>query len=380
MNKRVSPIGKADGTTFENLAERVKNVHDATSSVAKGAVNQLLTIRNWAIGCYIVEYEQEGCDRAKYGARLLQNLADKLSIKGLDRSMLNICRLFYIRYPQICATVSHKLQGIDYFPENLAVVEEKLRGSICETASRKFETPPELLVTRLSFSHIKEIMPIEDPMERFFYELECIKGTWNVRELRRQIDTKLYFRSGVSKKPELLLQRVEKSGADAVLSVKDAYTLDFLDLNVKDEFSETELEQAIMNHLQEFLLEMGKGFCFEARQKRIIIDDEYYFIDLVLYNRLLHCNVIVELKVGKFRIEHAAQLNAYISYFKDCEMVDGDNPPIGILLCTEKGPKMVQYVLNGMDEKLFVSTYKLQLPDKQQLENFLIKEVKEMGL
>lgn len=380
MNKRVPPIGKADGTTFEILAERVKNVHDATSSVAKGAVNQLLTIRNWAIGCYIVEYEQEGCDRAKYGARLLQNLADKLYIKGLDRSTLNVCRLFYIKYPQICATVSHKLQGIDYFPENLAIIEEKLRGSICETVSRKFETPPELLVTRLSFSHIKEIMPIEDPIERFFYELECIKGTWNVRELRRQIDTKLYFRSGISKKPELLLQRVEKGGADAVLSIKDAYTLDFLDLNAKDAFSESELEQAIMDHLQEFLLEMGKGFCFEARQKRIIIDDEYYFIDLVLYNRLLHCNVIVELKVGKFRIEHAAQLNAYISYFKDCEMVDGDNPPIGILLCTEKGPKMVQYVLNGMDEKLFVSTYKLQLPDREQLENFLIKEVKEMGL
>jgi predicted nuclease of restriction endonuclease-like (RecB) superfamily len=380
MNKRVSPIGKADGTTFEILAERVKDVHDATSSVAKGAVNQLLTIRNWAIGCYIVEYEQEGCDRAKYGARLLQNLADELSIKGLDRQLLNACRMFYVKYPQICATVSHKLQGIDYFPENLVVIKKKIREAICETVSRKFETPPELLVTRLSFSHIKEIMTIDDPMERFFYELECIKGTWSVRELRRQIDTKLYFRSGISKKPELLLQRVEKGGADAVLSVKDAYTLDFLDLNAKDEFSETELEQAIMDHLQEFLLEMGKGFCFEARQKRIIIDDEYYFIDLVLYNRLLHCNVIVELKVGKFRIEHAAQLNAYISYFKDCEMVDGDNPPIGILLCTEKGPKMVQYVLNGMDEKLFVSTYKLQLPDRQQLENFLIREVKEMGL
>ena len=380
MNKRVPPIGKADGTTFEILAERVKNVHNATSSVAKGAVNQLLTIRNWAIGCYIVEYEQEGCDRAKYGARLLQNLADELSIKGLDRQLLNACRMFYVKYPQICATVSHKLQGIDYFPENLVVIKKKIREAICETVSRKFETPPELLVTRLSFSHIKEIMTIDDPMERFFYELECIKGTWSVRELRRQIDTKLYFRSGISKKPELLLQRVEKGGADAVLSIKDAYTLDFLDLNAKDAFSESELEQAIMDHLQEFLLEMGKGFCFEARQKRIIIDDEYYFIDLVLYNRLLHCNVIVELKVGKFRIEHAAQLNAYISYFKDCEMVDGDNPPIGILLCTEKGPKMVQYVLNGMDEKLFVSTYKLQLPDRQQLENFLIKEVKEMGL
>lgn len=319
MNKRVPPISKADGTTFEILAERVKDVHNATSSVAKGAVNQLLTIRNWAIGCYIVEYEQEGCDRAKYGARLLQNLADELSIKGLDRQLLNACRMFYVKYPQICATVSHKLQGIDYFPENLVVIKKKIREAICETVSRKFQTPPELLVTRLSFSHIKEIMTIDDPMERFFYELECIKGTWSVRELRRQIDTKLYFRSGISKKPELLLQRVEKGGTDAVLSVKDAYTLDFLDLDAKDAFSETELEQAIMDHLQEFLLEMGKG-------------------------------------------------------------LDGDNPPIGILLCTEKGPKMVQYVLNGMDEKLFVSTYKLQLPDREQLENFLIKEVKEMGL
>ena len=390
MKKRVLPQnGKVDGaiteSTFENLAERVKEVHNATSSVAKGAVNQLLTIRNWAIGCYIVEYEQEGCDRAKYGARLLQNLADKLSIKGLDRSMLNVCRLFYIRYPQICETASHKLQMIGspkYITKALCLrnAEKKDSNEICDSMNHKFTTPPDVLLNHLSFTHIREILSIEDPVERFFYELECIKGTWNVRELRRQIDTKLYFRSGISKKPELLLQRIEKSGADAVLSVKNAYALDFLGLNAKDEFSETDLEQAIMDHLQEFLLEMGKGFCFEARQKRIIIDDEYYFADLVLYNRLLHCNVIVELKVGKFRIEHAAQLNAYISYFKDCEMVDGDNPPIGILLCTEKGPKMVQYVLNGMDEKLFVSTYKLQLPDKQQLKNFLIKEVKEMGM
>lgn len=387
MSKRKLPpnakVGEiASVSTFENLAERVKNVHNATSSVAKGAVNQLLTIRNWAIGCYIVEYEQEGRDRARYGARLLQNLSDKLSIKGLDRSMLNVCRLFYIRYPQICETASHKLQMIGSITNALCLknIVRKDSNEICDSVNHKFMTPPEVLLNHLSFTHIREILSLEDPVERFFYELECIKGTWNVRELRRQIDTKLYFRSGISKKPKLLLQRIEKSGADAVLSVKNAYALDFLGLNAKDEFSETDLEQAIMEHLQEFLLEMGKGFCFEARQKRIIIDDEYYFADLVLYNRLLHCNVIVELKVGKFRIEHAAQLNAYISYFKDCEMVDGDNPPIGILLCTEKGPKMVQYVLNGMDEKLFVSTYKLQLPDRQQLENFLIKEVKEMGI
>ena len=390
MSKRKLPpnakVGEiASVSTFENLAERVKDVHNATSSVAKGAVNQLLTIRNCAIGCYIVEYEQEGRDRAKYGARLLQNLSDKLSIKGLDRSMLNVCRLFYIRYPQICEMASHKLQmmaNTKYTFKVLCLRNAIKNGSneICDSVNHKFMTPPEVLLYHLSFSHFREILSLEDPIERFFYELECIKGTWSVKELHRQIDTKLYFRSGISQKPELLLQRVEKGGTDAVLSVKNAYALDFLGLNVKDEFSETDLEQAIMDHLQEFLLEMGKGFCFEARQKRIIIDDEYYFADLVLYNRLLHCNVIVELKVGKFRIEHAAQLNAYISYFKDCEMVDGDNPPIGILLCTEKGPKMVQYVLNGMDEKLFVSTYKLQLPDKQQLENFLIKEVEEMGM
>ena len=390
MSKRKLPPNAKVGevvseSTFESLTERVKEVHNATSSVAKGAVNQLLTIRNWAIGCYIVEYEQEGCDRAKYGARLLQNLADKLSIKGLDRSMLNVCRLFYIRYPQLCETASHKLQmmgNTKYTFKALCLrkVEKSGFNEICDSVNHKFMTPPEVLLSYLSFTHIRAILSIDDPIERFFYELECIKGTWSVTELRRQIDTKLFFRSGISKKPELLLQRIEKRGSDAVLSVKNAYALDFLGLNAKDEFSETDLEQAIMDHLQEFLLEMGKGFCFEARQKRIIIDDEYYFIDLVLYNRLLHCNVIVELKVGKFRIEHAAQLNAYISYFKDSEMVVGDNPPIGILLCTEKGPKMVQYVLNGMDEKLFISTYKLQLPDKEQLEKFLIKEVKEMGL
>ena len=223
MSKRKLPpnakVGEiASVSTFENLAERVKNVHNATSSVAKGAVNQLLTIRNWAIGCYIVEYEQEGRDRARYGARLLQNLSDKLSIKGLDRSMLNVCRLFYIRYPQICETASHKLQMIGSITNALCLknIVRKDSNEICDSVNHKFMTPPEVLLNHLSFTHIREILSLEDPVERFFYELECIKGTWNVRELRRQIDTKLYFRSGISKKPKLLLQRIEKSGADAV--------------------------------------------------------------------------------------------------------------------------------------------------------------------
>ena len=377
--------------TFEQLLQNVEKVHELTTMTAKGAVNQMLTARNWAIGYYILEFEQNGQDRAEYGSALLTKMAERLSVKGLDRQMLTSCRLFYRKYPQMCGTVSRKLQAASgssklittikaTLPDPDQSVTEATSTEICETASRIFETDPELLITRLSFSHLKEIMALEDPLERFFYELECIKGTWSVRELRRQIDTKLYIRAGISKKPELLLEKIEKGDTNAALPIKNVYALEFLGLDGKDEVAETDLEQAIMDHLQEFLLEMGKGFCFEARQKRILIDDEYYFIDLVLYNRILHCNVIIELKLGKFKPEYATQLNMYTSYYRFEEMTEGDNPPVGILLCTEKGPKMVQYVLNGMDENLFVSKYMLQLPDKEQLEDFLIRELKEMGI
>ena len=360
---------------------------DIYSITAKGAVNQLLTARNWAIGYYIVEFEQDGQDRADYGSALLTKLAEKLNIKGLDRQMLSTCRVFYQKYPQMRVTVSRKLHAASAASNLVTTIQAVLPDlndsnqttpEICGTASRKLETDPELLITRLSFSHLKEIMAIDDPLERFFYELECIKGVWSVRELRRQIDTKLFVRAGISRKPELLTDKIESSGYRTALSVKNIYALEFLDLNAKDEVTESDLEQAIMDHLQEFLLEMGNGFCFEARQKRILIDDEYFFIDLVLYNRILHCNIIIELKVDKFRIEYASQLNAYVSYYKFEEMTEGDNPPVGILLCTEKGPKMVQYVLNGMDENLFVSKYMLQLPDREQLEGFLIREMREL--
>lgn len=372
--------------TFDGLAGSIEQVHSLTSSYAKGAVNQLLTARNWAIGYYIVEFEQRGQERAAYGENLLERLAQRLSIKGLDRTMLNLCRIFYQKYPQIRDSVNHRLGGISAgnasINENFsAETIEKLPDSqIRDSVNHKFELDPELLISRLSFTHIRYIMALDDPLERFFYELECIKGTWSVRELRRQIDTKLFIRAGISKKPELLLDKIENGGVAAAWPVKNVYALEFLGLDGKEEVSESDLEQAIMDHLQEFLLEMGKGFCFEARQKRILIDDEYFFIDLVLYNRILHCNVIVELKLGKFKHDYVTQLNMYTSYYRFEEMTEGDNPPVGILLCTEKGPKMVQYVLNGMDENLFVSKYMLQLPDKKQLEDFLVRELKEMGV
>lgn len=222
------------------------------------------------------------------------------------------------------------------------------------------------------------MLHIEDPFERFFYEFECIKGSWSVRELRRQISTKLYVRAGISKKPELLLDKIEKTSADAVLTIKDPYALEFLGLDAKESVSESDLEDALISHLQEFMLELGNGFCFESRHKRILIDGDYFFPDLVLYNRILHCSVIIELKNEEFSHQNLGQLNAYVGYFKENEIHEGDNPPVGILLCTKKGHKMVEYALSGMDNQLFVSTYMLQLPDKKQLEEFLEKEVREL--
>jgi len=369
--------------TFNQLVRDVSFVHNITSSSARSAVNQLLTIRNWIIGAYIVEYEQKGCDKAEYGSHLLENLSKSLRIKGLERNQLNLCRIFYLKYPQIYSTVSSKLEQGYLLPGMSKLLNEKgLADNMkkCSTASSRFETPPDILVSKLSFSHIREIMTLDDPFERFFYEIECIKGIWSVRELRRQISSNLYFRAGISQKPELLIENLDEVGCNPEISIKDPFAFEFLGIEAKEVVSETDLEKALMDHLQDFLLEMGTGFCFEARQKRILIDDDYYFPDLILYNRILHCSVIVELKNEEFSHENLGQLDAYVSYYKENEMYEGDNPPIGILLCTRKGKKMVEYAKAGMDNNLFVSTYMLHLPDKSQLEEFLIRELREIGI
>ena len=355
-----------DYIKFELLADSIKKINFKASNTAKSAVNQLMTLRNWAIGYYIVEYEQKGSDRAEYGSRLLKNLEERISEKGMNSTLFKWCRQFYLLYPQIGATVSHQF-NLPYFAKSA-------------TASHQFVTDPELLVSHLSFSHIREIMVIDDAFERFFYETECMKCGWSVRELRRQIKTNLYVRVGISKKPEILLQYSKDNQDGTALTIKDPFTFEFLGLDAKDSVTESDLEQALMDHLQEFLLELGQGFCFEARQKRIIIDDQYCFCDLVFYNRLLHCNVIIELKNDEFKHEDLGQLNAYVGYYKKNEMNKGDNPPVGILLCTDKGTQMVEYALSGMDNQLFVSTYMLHLPDKKKLEEFMLQEMKKMGM
>lgn len=373
--------------SFEQLAQKIITIDDSVRGVAVKTINQAVTLRNWMIGCYIVEYEQNGSDRAKYGDNLLKSLEKRIGQKGLNVTLFQLSRLFYRDYPhigtlvstnyattlhnlplsEIYATVSHKLSEID----NLAVNKKNVNKP-----SEQFNTPPEKLVSALSFSHIRELLTIEDPLVRFFYETECIRGTWSVRELRRQIVSNLHIRIGLSedKMNAMILANSEAERYSPLLQIRDPYTFEFLGLQAKDVVTESDIEEALLGHLQEFLLELGKGFCFEARQKRIIIDGEYYFADLIFYNRLLHCNVIVELKNDEFRHEHIGQLNAYVSYYAENEMQPGDNPPVGILLCTRKGKKMVEYALGNMDNKLFVSTYQLQLPDRRQLEQFLIDE------
>ena len=373
--------------SFDELTKIIRDTHDAAQTTAVKAINRMQTMRNWLYGYYIIEFEQHGKDRAEYGTQLLKRLEERVNRKGLTETLFKNSRKFYRLYPQmveniigvISPTVSDKL------------LESKDASGLCDTqmtenehveksptVSDGFRTTGQMIISRLSFSHIVEIMTVDDPLARYFYEQECIKCTWSVRELRRQISTNLYVRTGISSNPEKMLSLPSLQGHDNnELQIRQPFTFEFLGLKANEVVGEKDIENALIDHLQDFLLELGKGFCFESRQKRIIIDDEYYYPDLVFYNRILHCGVIIELKDEEFSHQNLGQLNAYVSHYKEHEMQPGDNPPIGILLCTRKGKKMVEYALAGMDNQLFVSTYMLQLPDKKTLEEFLLKQLEK---
>lgn len=373
--------------SFDELTKIIRDTHDAALTTAVKAINRMQTMRNWLYGYYIIEFEQHGKDRAEYGTQLLKRLEERVNRKGLTETLFKNSRKFYRLYPQmvenligvISPTVSDKL------------LETKDASGLCDTqmtenehveksptVSDGFRTTGQMIISRLSFSHIVEIMTVDDPLARYFYEQECIKCTWSVRELRRQISTNLYVRTGISSNPEKMLSLPSLQGHDNnELQIRQPFTFEFLGLKANEVVDEKDIENALIDHLQDFLLELGKGFCFESRQKRIIIDDEYYYPDLVFYNRILHCGVIIELKDEEFSHQNLGQLNAYVSHYKEHEMQSGDNPPIGILLCTRKGKKMVEYALAGMDNQLFVSTYMLQLPDKKTLEDFLLKQLEK---
>ncbi len=359
--------------TFEQLIESVYQAHSVLQTNAVQAVNQSLTLRNWLIGCYILEYEQNGADRAEYGSRLLEDIAVKLKskgIKGLRSRELHSCRLFYMSYPQILRSVSAKLQQ-----SNNEILIDQL--PILRTASAESpDLPPELLLSKLSYSHFLELIRVDDPLQRLFYEVETIKNNWSVRELARAIDTSLALRTTLSTNKEAVIAKIKNlKPTNSVDIIRNPLVLEFLGLEEKSEYSESDLEQAILNHLQKFLMELGTGFCFEARQKRITFDNTHYYIDLVFYHRILKCHVLIDLKIGKYTHADAGQMTLYLNYYEAEMMAEGDNPPIGIILCADKNEALVKYTTAKMDDKMFVSKYLLSLPDKKTLEGFIKKEL-----
>jgi predicted nuclease of restriction endonuclease-like (RecB) superfamily len=237
------------------------------------------------------------------------------------------------------------------------------------------------LLERLSFTALAELIQIDDPLKRVFYEHEAIRGGWSVRELRRQIATMLYERTGLStdKKAVVTRARAKAEQYTPAMAIRDPYIFEFLGVKTHEALDEANLESLLLGKLQDFLLELGYGFCFEARQKRILMGDEYYFVDLVFYHRILKCHVLIELKVDEFSHQHIGQLNTYVTWYKKNMMQYGDNPPIGILLCTKKSKSnknVVEYALAGMDNQLFVSRYAVELPKKEEIERALAEWVK----
>lgn len=386
---------------LSQLASIIQAAHEALQQNAVRAVNQNITARNWLVGCWIVEFEQKGEDRAKYGEKLLFELAKSVNIKGLGSTMLSQCRKFYLVYPQIGSAVDCFLQK----PQNyyiLQTLSEKFqltdnhRDAIFQSLSEK-STAIDLPVSNvgkqtipvvsgdnvfnyLSFSHIMELLSIENSMKRTFYEIEAIKGCWSVRELHRQINSLCYERVGFSEDPEKMVAFINKNAevTTPVSIVKSPYIFDFLGLSSAAVIEESDLESMLLSHIQDFILELGDGFCFEARQKRILIDNEYFFVDLVFYHRVLKCHVLVELKTRKFNYVDIAQLNMYVTYYRENMMNENDNPPIGILLCTDVSTEMVKYATAGMDENLFVSKYLLQLPPKETFIKFMNDELEKL--
>ena len=376
---------------FGALVAAIREVDMHLAAQAGRAVNVSLTLRNWLIGCYIREYEQNGLDRAQYGETLLGVLSQRLTEAGLDgmaARSLRLYRQFYLVYPQIWQSVSAK-SALGLLPGAIwQSVPAKSRAEaapgIMRTVSTKLQVPADRLVNSLSFSHFAELMAIDDAFKRTFYEIECMRGNWSVRELKRQIGSLYYERSGLSRDKEKLADLVQ-SGAEQReprLAIRDPYIFEFLGIKSREVMGESDLEDALLDKLQDFLMELGRGFCFEGRQKRILIGDTHGFVDLVFYHRILKCHVLVELKVDDFRHEHLGQLNTYVTWYQRNMMTEGDQPPVGILLCTRKDHVLVEYALAGLDNKLFVSRYQLELPGKDRLQAFIedqLREVKGQG-
>ena len=374
---------------FEALVGRIQTASDALRQDALVVINRSVTARAWLTGYYIVEYEQHGKDRAEYGTELLRALSTRLGKAHYSVPSLKKFRQFYKVYPELASPIAQYLQdrfGKGQSPIIQLPLSEERKGysAIIQSENNQntdescedIKISPFVLFGRLSYTHIVELLHLDDDLQRTFYAFEAIRGTWSVRELQRQIDSNYYVRCGWSKDPSKLSALVRGKADKATLreTLRSPHVFEFFELAAKSVIEESDVEQAIIDHLQEFIMEMGRGFCWEARQKKILIDDRYEWVDLVFYHRILKCHVLIELKARRFNYADAAQLGVYMAYYRKHEMQTDDNPPIGILLCTEAGHEMVEYVNTLVSPDLFVSKYQLKLPTKDEITAFLKRE------
>jgi len=347
-------------STVDLLASIRDVVRQSRKAVAYG-VNTAMVLTNYEIGRLIVEHEQKGVARAEYAEETLKMLARRLTTefgKGYSVDNLERDRRFYLLWSK-SATVSR----ISEAPTALRVPTQQ-GAMISATASRKSVSP-----FRLSWSHYVFLMAIADEDERRFYEIEAANEQWSLRELRRQFNSSLYERLALSrdkKKVKALSRRgqIVETPHDVL---RDPYVLEFLGLNEDRAYSETDLETAIINRIEHFLLELGKGFPFEARQKRFTYDDQHYRVDLVFYNRLLRCYVLVDLKIGRLTHQDLGQMQMYVNYYDRKVKLPDENPTVGILLCKEKNDALVEITLPRDNRQIFARKYQLYLPTKAQL-------------
>ena len=356
---------KISKNKYNDLLKEIRQLVDQTRHNVIRNINTELLLTYWNVGRLIVEYEQAGNIRAEYGKELLIDLSKSLTRelgKGFSRSQLQMMRLFYTLFKldneQIRLTVSGK---------------SAIRKSL--TASGKLKTG--LTVSnQLSWSHYYELLKCTDEMEIGFYQQTAINESWSVRELRRQMDTALFERIALSKNAKGVMKLAAKgqiieSETDIA---KDPYVLEFLNIPEHYGYTEKHLEQKIIDNLQKFILELGKGFAFIARQFRITLNNKHYRVDLVFYHRILKCFVLIDLKIKAVEHNDIGQMNLYLNYFETEQNVEGDNQPIGIILSKHKDDVTVEYAIRGITNKIFVSKYQLYLPDKKLLK----KKVKEL--
>lgn len=382
------------------IYQRIRTILEAARAGVARTVNTTQVIANWLIGREIVEDEQQGKKRADYGSRLLEGLAAKIKAdfgEGYSVQNLRYMRQFYLEYPCLISETASRisdLDGIRHTPcgksakgssaaakiRHTAGGELAVMGGI-DPAASDFSWTPGQLHPNLAWSLYRLLLKVDSPDARAFYEIEAIKNRWTARELERQISSLLFFRLAKSKDKAGLMKLATKGQEIATPSdvFKDPVVIEFLGLPESPRLVETALEQALINNLQTFLLELGKGFAFLARQERITLDGDHFYIDLVFYHTILKCFVLIDLKVGKLTHGDLGQMQFYVNYYDRERRTEGDNPTLGLILCTDKNDAVVKYLLGpDQSKKIFTSRYKLHLPTEAELVTELKRETKAL--